>query len=58
MPKSASDGRHGVGGPANPAPEQPRAARFEQEQQHGEAGHEKFLELLARSPRLENLRFF
>ena len=49
-------GHHAVGGFGNPAPEQPRAARFEQKQQHAEARHKKFLELLACPLRRKNLR--
>ncbi len=41
-----------------PAPEQIRAAGLKQEKQDGKTGNEKFLKLLARTPRRENFRFF
>ena len=40
---------------AEPSPEPPGAAAFQQEQSHGETRHEEFLELFARPPRREGL---
>ena len=61
MPKSDSDGIARSGATALVVLAIQRQSshappRFEQEQQHGKAGHEKFLELLAGAARRENLR--
>ena len=52
----ARSGAITFGRAGNPAPEHPRAAGLQQQQQHAKARHEKFLELFARAPCRKNLR--